>query len=204
MGGSIYIAYTGQFAGTTGWVQKELTSFDNQNWRPVFGTNDTPFTPELGREYYMNSNGVNYVVKRKAIDNVANSYDVLLEVQTTANPANCTASDCSKILPAAADYLRTPWDMTVRYALVTDAADPNYLLLTYLTDDPNTPTVETGTVYQQGGWGLQAWSTNATETTDNDYPIDADGNQVAVDDYGMPTGGIRPVEFNWEYSASGG
>jgi len=27
---------------------------------------------------------------------------------------------------------------------------------------------------------------------------------VAVDDYGMPTGGIRPVEFNWEYSASGG
>jgi len=204
MGGSIYIAYTGQFAGTTGWVQKELTSFDNQNWRPVCGTNDTPFTPELGREYYMNSNGVNYVVKRKAIDNVANSYDVLLEVQTTANPANCTASDCSKILPAAADYLRTPWDMTVRYALVTDAADPNYLLLTYLTDDPNTPTVETGTVYQQGGWGLQAWSTNATETTDKEYPIDADGNQVAVDDYGMPTGGIRPVEFNWEYSASGG
>jgi hypothetical protein len=206
MGGSIYIAYTGQFEGltTTGWVQKELVSFDDRNWRPVFGTTDTPFTPDMGREYYMNSNGVNYVVKRKAIDNVANSYDVLLEVQTTANPANCTAGDCSKILPAAADYLRTPWDMTVRYALVTDAADPNYLLLTYLTNDPNTPGDDTGMVYQQGGWGLQAWSTNDTETTADDFPIDASGNPVAVDDYGMPTGATRPVEFNWEYSESGG
>lgn len=207
MGGSIYIAYTGQFAGltTTGWVQKELVSFDNQNWRPVFGTTDTPFTPDMGREYYMNSNGVNYVVKRKAPADLATSYDVLLEVQTTANPANCTASDCTAILPAAADYLRTPWDMTTRYALVTDAG-ANYLLLTYLTNDPNTPANEVGTVYSQGGWGLQAWSNGLDETagTQDDYPIDKDGNEVLVDDFGMPTGTIRPVEFNWEYSASGG
>ncbi len=208
MGGSIYIAYTGDFDGpttSTGWVQKELASFDNVNWRPIFGENDAEFTPDPGREYYMNSNGVNYVVKRKADDNLATSYDVLLEVQTTANPANCTDGDCETILPAEADYLRTPWDMTMRYALVTDAADPNYLLLTYLTDDPNTPDNEVGTVYSQGGWGLQAWSTNGTAgTTDDDYPIDADGFEVAVNEYGMPTGDTRPVEFNWEYSESGG
>ena len=97
MGGSIYIAYTG--TGTTGWVQKELLDFDERNWQPVFGDNDTEFNPDMGREYYMNTNGVNYVVKRKDDSGTAaNDYDVLLEVQGTANPANCTATDCTDIL----------------------------------------------------------------------------------------------------------
>ncbi|MBU0729226.1 MAG: hypothetical protein KKE17_04510 [Proteobacteria bacterium] len=214
IGGSIYIAYVGfpHADTTTGWVQKELQEFDTRNWKPVFTGTNSPFTPDMGREYYMNSNGVNYVIKRKAnVGSTADDYEAFLEVQTTANPANCTATDCTDIIPDAVDYLRTPWDPNMRYALVTAAADPNYLLVKFLTDDINTTSVDESavtTVYSQGAWGLQGWN-NGTDTvagTTDDFPVDALGAAVTVDEWGFPTGGEtdRPVEFNWEYAANGG
>ena len=214
IGGSIYIAYNADFAGvttTTGWVQKELVSFDEREWKPVFGENDSPFSPQMGREYYMNSNGVNYVVKRIDQNDAPEDYQVLLEIQKTANPVNCTATDCSEIVPAQVSYFRTPWESNKRYEFITDSTDTNYMMLVYLTNDPNTEINDIGTVYTQGMWGLQAWNDNdSPNDTADDYPLDASGTEVTVDEWGMPdiAGGEtdRPVEFNWEYCdpSSGG
>jgi hypothetical protein len=205
IGGSIYIAYNG--TTTTGWVRKKLLSFDTRNWQPTFDpAGDVPFSPQIGREYYLNANGVNYVVRRVAESTsfAAADYEVKLEIQTTSNPRNCnTTNTCIDIVPSAADYFRTPWDQSVRFDLVTDPSSSNYLLLTYLNDDPNSQDViETvGQVVSNGMWGLQAWSAGTDQIAGNadDKPLDNNGSAVTVDDWGNPTGSTRPVEFNWEY-----
>lgn len=201
IGGSIYIQYTGDFGGgATGWVQKSLSSFDENTWTPVFDdAGDQPFSPEVGREYYINSRGGNYVVKRKDAADAAGSYEVMMELQNAANPVNVTG-----ILPAGADYLRTPWRPEVRYGFATDAGDSTtFLKLVYLTDDPNTPEDDAGAVVTGGQWGLQAYTDAGTAgDAADDQPLTADGTPVTVDQYGFPTDpDQRPVEFNWEYSA---
>lgn len=199
IGGSIYIMYTGNFTSpNTGWVQKTLESFNEQTWTPVFSsTGDTTFSPELGREYYINNNGANFVVKRRDAADEAASYEAKIELQTAANPINY-----STILPTGTSYsyLATPWRPEVEYTFVTDANDANFMKLVYLTDDPNTQDVDessTPTVATAGEWGLQAYNSS-------DLPLKADGTVVAVDEYGIPTDpAVRPVEFNWEYSEGG-
>lgn len=201
--GSLYVEYKGFVASTTGWVQKTLESFDQSTWTPVFSaTGDSDFSPEVGREYYINSRGANYVVKRKDAANDATSYQAQVELQMAANPVNY-----SSILPAGADYLTTPWRKEVRYTLVTDASSANFLKLVYANDDPSTSDeVETGQVVDSGQWGLQAFSDNGTPSdTSDDVPLLADGSDVTVDHYGFPMDPtLRPVEFNWEYSSDGG
>lgn len=189
IGGSIYIQYTG-----AGWVQKEVTGFDQQTWTPSFGANDQPFEPEVGREYYINNHGANFVVKRVGTSGVdANDYLVKIELQKAANPKNI-----GSILPAGTSYLRTPWRPEVRFRLVTDPASANFLKLVYASDDPGTPADEsqTETVYTNGEWGMYAYNTN-------NQPLDADGNPVAVNEWGEPAGAVRPLQFNWEYSEGG-
>ena len=193
--GSIYIQYTGDFTGVkTGWVQKKLISFDQSTWTPTFdAAGDTAFTPEQGREYYINSNGVNYVVRRVAAANAVADYEVQLELQTTANPINY-----STILPTGTDYLGLPWQQGLKLKLETSTASANFLKLVYAADDPSTNAVETtADVYTSGQWGLQAFNAAGA-------PLDASGAVVTVDGFGVPTGATRPVQFNWEYSASGG
>jgi hypothetical protein len=197
IGGSIYIQYTGNFTSpNTGWIQRKLTSFDQQTWTPSFDPNgDAPFYPERGREYYINNNGANFVVKRKGVADAAASYEVKIELQASANPVNYAS-----ILPTGTSYLRTPWRPEVEYEFVTDSADENFMKLIYRTDDPNTPDDEsaTPTVYTSGEWGLQAYNTSK-------QPLMADGTPVNVDEWGFPTDpDQRPVEFNWEYSSDGG
>ncbi len=140
IGGSIYISYTGEFSGpttTTGWVQKELTGFDESTWTPTFGSGDVAFTPDPGREYYINSHGANFIVRRKDNSTMAASvYDVMIELQSAANPINAAS-----MLPSGTAYLRSPWRQEVRYSFVTSAG-ANFLTLLYLTDDPNTPDVD--------------------------------------------------------------
>lgn len=207
IGGSIYIQYTGQFGGpttTTGWVQKTLQSFDQQTWTPSFvDGGDTAFTPEPGRDYYINNKGANFVVRRTNNNTTisAADYEVMIELQTAANPVNYSA-----VLPAGADYLRAPWRQELRYTLETNAASPNFLKLVHANDDPNTPDDETGTVLDSGEWGLRAYSDNGTPSDfSDDVPLMADGTPVTVDQFGIPTTpGQRPVEFNWEYSQDGG
>ncbi|MBI5461761.1 MAG: hypothetical protein HY941_06200 [Gammaproteobacteria bacterium] len=197
IGGALYIQYTGSFAGpvtTTGWVQKTLSDFDQQTWTPSFAANgDSEFNPDVGREYYINSRGANYVVKRVDGADVAGSYDVKIELQTAANPENYAS-----LLPAGTAYLAAPWRREVQYSFDTDPNSSTFLKLVYANDDPATTEDETGDVYENGAWGLQPFSAG-------DQPLMADGTAVIVDAYGIPTNANqRPVEFNWEYSADGG
>lgn len=206
IGGSIYIQYTGDFDGpttTTGWVQKSLQEFDQQTWTPTFDANaDAEFSPELGREYYINSNGANFVVKRKAANDAAADYEVKIELQSAANPVNVATfipddpNDVNDI-----DHFRTPWRPEVTFDFVTDAADPNFMKLVYATDDPNADGDQTGDVYTSGQWGLQGYNANGQPLL-----IASDGTitAVQVNEYGFPIDpDQRPTEFNWEYSTEG-
>ena len=188
IGGSIYIEYTG-----SGWVQKNLVSFDQETWTPTFDSNDSPFDPELGREYYINNKGASFVVKRvDSTDIDATDYEVMIELQSAANPKNVAS-----ILPASTSYLATPWRPEVKFTLETNAASQNFLKLIYVADDPNTQDVdEAGTVSTNGEWGLHAYDVSGN-------PLDANDSAVAVDGHGIPTGNDRPVQFNWEYSEQG-
>jgi hypothetical protein len=198
IGGSIYIQYTGDFtSGKTGWVEKQLDSFIEQTWTPVFAdsSNDVNFSPDQGNEYYINNQGANYIVRRVDAADAFASYEVKSELQSTANPVNYAT-----LLPTGTSYLRTPWRMDVQFTLVTDSADANFLKLIYKTDDPNTADVDestTPTVYTSGEWGLQAYNVAGN-------PLTADGTAVTVDEWGFPdVGQPRPAEFNWEYSTGG-
>ncbi|MEW5756601.1 MAG: hypothetical protein AB1810_09880 [Pseudomonadota bacterium] len=185
IGGSIYIQYTG-----TGWVQKELIDFDQSTWTPTFGTNDQTFTPEVGREYYINNKGTNFVVKRKSNTGTdATDYEVKIELQSAANPVSVAS-----ILPAGTSYLATPWRKDVRYALITDSSSADFMKLVVQADDTGKLTV--GSVVTSGEWGLQAYN-------GSNQPLTAAGAPVTVDEFGFPTGADRPVEFNWEYSENG-
>ncbi|MFQ5471016.1 MAG: hypothetical protein ACE5EH_12055 [Gammaproteobacteria bacterium] len=196
IGGSIYIQYTGDFTnGATGWVQKALVDFDMQKWKPEFSANgDTPFSPEVGREYYINNNGANFVVKRTASANLATDYSVKIELQSAANPVNIAS-----ILPAGTDHLATPWRPEVTFAFVTDSANVNFMKLVYASDDPNTDANDIGNVYTNGEWGLHAYNASG-------QPLKADGTAISVNEFGEPVNQQdgRPVQFNWEYNAQEG
>lgn len=197
IGGSLYIQYTGDFTGgKTGWVEKKLLSFSEENWTPVFdNTGDVDFSPARDGEYYIHNNGANFIVRRISDADAAGSYDVKIELQTAANPANIAS-----ILPTGTAYLAAPWQADVHFSLVTDPTDSNFMNLVYLTDDPATPEDETAsvTVLTSGSWGLQAYNSSG-------QPLQQDGTAVAVDVYGFPVDPTAiPAEYNWEYAAGGG
>jgi hypothetical protein len=175
-------------------VQKKLQSFDTDTWTPTFVSNgDIEFVPEQGREYYINSNGVNYVVRCIAAAGAASDYQVQLELQSTANPSNV-----STILPAGTDHLGVPWKPGVILTLDTNPANTStFMNLVYAADDLSTNGDDTGSIYTLNEWGLQAFDAS-------NNPLAADGSTVTVDSYGVPTGSVRPVQFNWEYSDNGG
>jgi hypothetical protein len=203
LGGSVYIQYTGTFDNsdntTTGWVQKTMTGFDEDTWTPTFDANgDSQFTPSRDAEYYMNANGVNYVVKVNGNGQTdsADDYDAKIELQTAANPRNTNAS--ATILPANTSYLAEPWNQDVKYELVEDANDQNgqYLLLKVQSIATGAQSeLSVGATLTDDKWGLVAYNSS-------NQPLDVNGDPVTVDDWGFPTGQTRPVEFNWEYKDS--
>lgn len=199
IGGSIYIEYdTVADADGTGWQQKKLQSFDQQTWTPVFASGqDTAYGLDLGREYYFNANGVNYVVKKVDTSGTpATDYSVRLELQTTANPNNVKSTDPKYIFHANIHHFASPWEPTVHFTFDSNPSSSNFMKLVYLTDDPGTAASDIGNVMTEMRWGLWAYNSNGD-------PIDASGAVVTV----TAAGGIPsspPMEFNWEYSTNGG
>lgn len=174
IGGSIYIEYTG--AGSTGWVEKTLSSFDQRTWTPVFDdAADKPYTLPLDREFYINLRGANYIVKR-----TNSGYDVKIEIQTVANPVNA-----STFVPNGMVF-KSPWNPTggSTYEFITDPNDPKYMKLVYRTVGDDAPkdaqgnaSVAVGDVVTSGQWGLMAYDSNnqATGVQYNwDYPRDGE------------------------------
>jgi hypothetical protein len=153
IGGSIYIEYVG-----AGWVEKTLLSFDETTWTPTFDpAGDQAYAPDLNREYYINNQGVNYVVKKTSTG--PDVYDVQIELQSVANPVNA-----STFLPAGT-YFKPQWDngSGVSFQFVTDSASPNFLKLVYKSVGTQ-PGVHVGDVVTQGQWGLGAYDINDAST----------------------------------------
>jgi hypothetical protein len=177
IGGSIFVEYKGvSETYPTGWVEKEVVSFNTMTWMPEFSqTGDKNYTLPLNKELYINMQGANYIVKRTGV----NTYTTQLELQTAANPTNATT-----IVPAGTVF-KDQWnpDGSSTYQFITDAEDENYLLLVYKTigdndkDSQGQPNqgVAVGAAVARGIWGLEAY-------------LD-----------GEATGTM----YNWEYSASG-
>lgn len=183
VGGSIYIEYNG-----TGWVEKTLLSFDTTTWTPEFDPNgDKPYELPIDREFYINSRGANYIVKR-----TSTGYDVKIEIQSTANPLNTSS------FVSANTVFKSSWapDTDSTFTFVTDPASPNFMKLVYQTigqndkDASGAPMtgVAVGAVVQKGQWGLTAY-VNGVKTNDQfnwDYPREGDmwGSQQYLMDAG--------------------
>ncbi len=120
IGGSIYIEYQGSVVG---WVEKQLDYFDQRVWKPVFVKDgDQPFVMPEGKEFYINSQGVNYVVAK-----TADGFEVSKELQTVCNPVNA-----DKIVPDGTVFYDS-WnpDYNSTYEFITDPSSQYYLMLVY-------------------------------------------------------------------------
>ena len=150
--GNLYVEYTGVTETTsTGWVAKELVSFDEESWQPTFGDNDVEYKLPEGREIYINMNGASYVARKEG-----GELSVQLELQTAANPENATT-----VVPDGT-VLSEPWDENgATYEFVTDPASDDYLMLVYASvpdnaQDMDGNEVQVGDVVTTGKWGLRA------------------------------------------------
>ncbi|MCG3114213.1 MAG: hypothetical protein LLH30_00875 [Candidatus Manganitrophus sp. SA1] len=168
IGGSIYIMYNGG-----SWVEKTLSGFDEETWTPEFDPNgDKPYDLPMDREFYINSRGANYIVKR-----VSAGYDVKIEIQTTANPLNAAT-----FVPAGTVF-KSPWNPEGEstFEFVTDSSSPKFMKLVYKTigqqDQNATPAPSVGDVATRGYWGLMAYNSNGQSTNIQfnwDYPREGD------------------------------
>ncbi len=180
VGGQIYIEYTGEFGGTptsTGWVQKAISSFDDQSWIPTFDdASDSEFVFELGREYFVNQRGSNLRVTRVAENGDVDDYAVYMEVHRVAKPV----ADLTSFLAAGAKLVDA-WDPenSSKYVLNRDSSSDNYLLLEFdtLSDPDEGDGFSIGDVVPNDMWGLR---------------IDGDDSMLA-----------NATLYNWEYQDTG-
>lgn len=177
IGGRTYIEYNGDFDGpttSTGWVEKQLTDFDESTWTPVFDDEgDRAFAFDVGEEHFINNRGTNLRVRRVAETGAPSDFEVYMEAQTVAKPSD----DLAEIYPDGT-LLVDPWDpeFSSRYRLVTDPENENYLLLVY--DEVNEQDATDGfasgdVVSNKDIWGLRV------EGDDRDFS--------------------HATTFNWEY-----
>lgn len=174
IGGSIYIEYVG--TGTTGWLEKTLTAFDQRTWTPEFAAGGKDYTLPENQELYINSKGTNYIVKR-----VGAVTKVELEIQTVANPLNAAT-----FVPSGTVF-KSSWnpDNDSTYTFDTDPNSPSYMKLVYATIGDNdrdgtgqpNPGVSVGAVVTDGQWGLAAYNALGEDTGVQynwDYPREGD------------------------------
>ena len=192
IGGSIYIEYNG-----TSFVEKELIDFDMRTWTPEFNdSGDMTYTLPLNEELYINSNGVNYIVKRTG----DSTYDVKLETQTVANPLNVLT-----FVPSGTVF-KSPWNSEngSTFTFDTDSSSNTFLKLLYASigdedrdsqGDPNQG-VSVGAIVTNGKWGLEAFVSDVASGVQYnwDYPregenwgtmtylINGDGSYKILDD----------------------
>lgn len=151
LSGSIFVEYQGE---TLGWVEKEVTYFDEMTWTPVFNeSGNKPFSFPEGKELYVNMKGVSYVVQK-----IDGTLTVKTEIKTACTPQNAAA-----IIPAATTFY-DQWnpDYYSTYEFITDPADPNFLMLVYASigdddlDQTGAPDgVAVGDI-AQSSWGIEA------------------------------------------------
>jgi hypothetical protein len=161
-GGSIWITWDGQ-----AWVRKSLLSFDASTYTPTFkdASFDVPYELQVGREYYFNNSGTNYVVRAQA---APLGTSVQLEIQTVAHPW-----DAGEIVPAGTTF-SPQWcgagaGMCSTYRFVTDPADPAFMKLVYATVAQSDGQKSVGDAVTTGMWGLQG---SDGGTFNWDYPFD--------------------------------
>jgi hypothetical protein len=162
VGGSIYIQYDGK-----SWVQKKVVSFDQNTWTPTFDPVDLPYSLEQGREYYINNQGGNYIVKLTG----PGAYDVNIELQSVANPVNAGT------FVTAGTVFKPQWGGTNEstYTFVTDSTSPKFLKLVYASvgERDQQSNVQEGDEVKNGQWGLVAWVNGENKGQYNwDYPQD--------------------------------
>ena len=183
IGGNIYIEYTGNFDASTdnsGWVQKSVTSIDQNTMMPTFDDSaDAPFDFAQGARYELNNNGASFIVERTASAGVATDYTTSMEAQTIANPTNATT-----VVPAGTVFKQS-WDNSAdatTYTFDTTPGDANYMMLVYghVSQQDQQSGHTAGDVVTDGGWGLFAYDTNGQQL------LDANGN---------------PILYNWQYAS---
>jgi hypothetical protein len=148
LNGSIYIEYKGNGS----WVRKQVTAFDPQTCTPTFdAAGDTPFSPAIGFQYYINKQGGNYVVTRTSAD----SYEVQVEIQTAANPVNVTDAARKAEFFGNAVTFRPQWGGGSTFRFDADPASPTFMKLVYATV-ASPDTAQAGDPVTTGQWGLAA------------------------------------------------
>ncbi len=176
IGGSIWVAYTG--TGSTGWVEKEISYFNEQYWKPEFNDDgDKDYILPEGRELYINMEGANYIVTRSGED-----LTVKYELQTACNPENATT-----VVPAGTEFTEQ-WNsnMSSTYERQTKPARDDYLMLVYKTIGDNDKEWDEGSQTYIARDGIAVG-----DIISNVWGITA------------TIGGVE-TQFNWEYNANGG
>ncbi|MEK7747815.1 MAG: hypothetical protein AAB300_01895 [Nitrospirota bacterium] len=170
MKGRIYIEYK----GTTGWVEKTMTSFDKETWTPTFdNAADKPYSMEVGREYYIHALGVNFIVGKDA----NGVYTVQKEAHETVHPANAATH-----VPNGTVFQYSwagPGSSTFKF--ITDINDSRFLKLVYETVGSDAMAGATvGGIVTRGIWGLVSTTTQTTLLADWQYPPPGEhwGNQT--------------------------
>jgi hypothetical protein len=159
LGGPIYVSYDG-----TGFVQKKVLSFSQNNMTAVFDPNgDQPYALDPNLEYYFNTPGVDYVVKATG----TSTYDVKVELQSVANPLNA-----STFVPAGTTF-RQQWDngacsVTCPSPLAqsTYSFDVSSMKLVYacVSDSDKQNNVKAGDALTTPQWGLVAYDASCNNT----------------------------------------
>jgi hypothetical protein len=150
--GSLYIEYK----GSGNWVQKKVTSFDQQTYTPTFDPNgDTAYSLTPNFQYYINKQGGNYVVTQTA----PGVFDVKVEIQTAANPVNVTDPVKAADLLGTVATFHSQMGSSSTYRFDVDPASPTFMKLVYATvASPDTAHV--GDPVTTGQWGLMAYDGN--------------------------------------------
>jgi hypothetical protein len=160
MGGRIYIEYK----GANVWVEKTMTSFDQETWTPTFdNTKDKPYSMEVNREYYIHALGSNFIVKKDA----NGVHTVQKEVREAVHPANAL----NRVPNGTVFQYSWAGPGSSTFKFIADINNPKFLKLVYETVGFDATAGEAvGDIVKRGIWGLVSTTTPATLLADWEYP----------------------------------